>query len=179
MLQHVRDRETELMLRVKAASREAFQELYELYKKPLANFLYRLCWSRPLVDDLLQDVFLRLWRAAPSYEPTAKPSTYIFRVAHNAWLNLAARKKADALGEADRAEERDPAGDMQRAELQKAVRQAIAALPEHERECLVLSEYNGLKYAEIAEVLGVPVGTVKSRIFSAVQRLRGTLKDLG
>jgi RNA polymerase sigma-70 factor (ECF subfamily) len=178
MLQIMHDRETELMLRVKEQSQEAFHELYELYKRPLANFFFRLSWNRSLVDDLVQDVFLRLWRAAPNYEPTAKPSTYIFRIAHNLWINEATKKKADALEDADRAEERDPSSDLQRAETQKAVQRAIDALPEGERECLVLSEYNGLKYAEIGEILGIPVGTVKSRIFSAVQRLKEALKGL-
>jgi RNA polymerase sigma-70 factor, ECF subfamily len=166
------------MLSMKEGSEDAFRELYTLYARPLANFFHRMAWNRSLVDDLVQEVFLRLWRAAPSYQPTAKPSTYIFRIAHNLWINEATRKRADALEDADRPVERDPSADIERAEVQKAVQRAIEALPEGERECLVLSEYNGLKYAEISEVLGIPVGTVKSRIFSAVQRLREALKDV-
>ncbi|MBI2933203.1 MAG: sigma-70 family RNA polymerase sigma factor [Planctomycetes bacterium] len=172
------DRETELMVRVKAASAEAFQELYALYRKPLANFFYRLCWNRSLVDDLVQEVFLRLWRAAPTYEPSAKPSTYIFRIAHNLWMNEAAKKKATVLEDLEHAIERDPSDDAQRDELRKAVRRAIEGLPEGERECLILSEVNGLRYAEIGEILGIPIGTVKSRIFNAVRRLREALEGM-
>ena len=62
--------------------------------------------------------------------------------------------------------------------MQAAVQRAIESLPEGERECLVLSEYNGFKYAEIADILGIPLGTVKSRMFSAVQHLKEALKDL-
>ena len=171
------DRETQLMLRMKEGSEEAFREIYQLYARPLANFFYRMAWNRSLVDDLVQDVFLRLWRAAPGYEPTAKPSTYIFRIAHNLWINQATRRRAEALEDADRPVERDPAADLERMEVRQAVQRAIDALPAGERECLVLSEYNGLKYAEISEVLGIPIGTVKSRVFSAVQRLKVALKD--
>ena len=172
------DRETNLMLAVKGGSKEAFRELYGLYEKPLANFLYRLCWNRSLVEDLLQEVMLRVWRAAASYEPTAKVSTYLFRIAYNLWVNEAARKRAEALGEADPARDADPSAGMHRRELQAAVRRAIETLPNGEKECLILSEYNGMKYADIAEVLGIPVGTVKSRIFTATQRLREALKGM-
>ena len=87
------DRETELMLKIKEGSKEAFHELYTLYERPLANFLYRLCWNRSLVDDLVQEVLMRVWRAAPNYEPTAKVSTYIFRIAHNLWSTSPPRKR--------------------------------------------------------------------------------------
>lgn len=172
------DRETALMLAVKEGSSEAFRELYGLYEKPLASFLHRLCWNRSLVEDLLQEVMLRVWRAAATYEPKARVSTWIFRIAHNLWINESAKRKAEPLGNADPAGAADPSGGMARGELQQAVRRAIESLPEAERECLVLSEYNGMKYAEIAEVMGIPVGTVKSRIFTASQRLRESLKGL-
>lgn len=172
------DRETRLMLRVKEGDAAAFEELYGLFKRPLANFLYRLCWNRQLVDDLMQDVFLRLWRAAPNYEPTAKVSTYVFRIAHNLWINEGMKRREQAIQDLERSGDMDPGEDLVRGETQAAVKKAIDELPDGERECLVLSEYNGLKYAEISEILGIPVGTVKSRIFSAVQRLREKLKGI-
>src|SRR5262245_37774939 len=86
------DRATELMLRVKAGDRAAFEEIFRLYQKPLANYLFRLTANRARSEDLLQDTFLRLWKAAPTYEPSAKVSTYIFRIAHNLFLNDAARR---------------------------------------------------------------------------------------
>jgi RNA polymerase sigma-70 factor (ECF subfamily) len=172
------DRETELMLAVRGGSDQAFRELYEAYQKPLANFLYRMCWNRALVDDLVQEVFLRVWRSREQYEPTAKVSTYLFRIASNLWINYAEKKRESNLGDADRAGGGPPEESLERTELQQAVKRAVDALPEGDRLCLVLSEYNGLKYAEISEVLGIPVGTVKSRVFSAVQRLKVALKDL-
>ena len=172
------DRETELMLRVKAGDRAAFEELYRLYEKPLTNYLYRLSSNRARAEDLLQDSFLRLWKAAPTYEPTAKVSTYVFRIAHNLFLNDAARRREKALESMEAETRSDPASDLNRREVQSQVQRAVEALPDGEREVLLLSEYNGFKYAEISEILGIPVGTVKSRMFSAVQRLKEALKGL-
>lgn len=171
------DRETELMLRVKGGDRSAFAELFALFEKPILNYLYRLGRSRPLAEDLLQDAFLRVWKAAPGWEPAAKVSTWIFRIAHNLYLNEAARRREKPLDGADEASTQDPSDDLRRRELRAAVRKAVDALPEGEREVLLLSEFDGFKYAEIADVLGIPVGTVKSRMFSAVQRLKASLKD--
>ena len=172
------DREIELMLRVKGGDRSAFEELYRLYQKPLVNYLYRLCFNRPLAEDLLQEAFLRLWKAAPNYQPTAKVSTYVFRIAHNLFLNEAARRREKALEGADEEVRANPSSDLSRREVQSAVKKAIEALPDGERDCLLLSEYEGFKYAEISEILGIPVGTVKSRMFSAVQRLKESLKGM-
>lgn len=173
------DRETELMLKVKAGDRAAFEEIFHLYQKPLGNYLFRLTGNRARTEDLLQDTFLRLWKAAPTYEPSAKVSTYLFRIAHNLFLNDAARRREKALESGDAETRSDPASDLSRREIRSAVQRAVEALPDGEREVLVLSEYNGFKYAEISEILGIPVGTVKSRMFSAVQHLREALKGLG
>ena len=172
------DRETELMLRLKTGDQAAFAELYALYQKPLLNYLYRLSFNRTLAEDLLQETFLRIWKAASTYEPTAKVSTYVFRIAHNLFLNEAAKRRETALEGADNEMRADPASDLGRREVRNAVKKAIEGLPEGEREVLLLSEYNGFKYAEISEILGIPVGTVKSRMFSAVQRLKEALKGL-
>lgn len=169
------DAETELMLRVKAGDRSAFQQLFFAFQKPVLNYLYRLSRSVPLSEDLTQETFLRLWKAAATYEPTAKVSTYIFRIAHNLYLNEAARRREKAWDGAEEAAEHDPSTDLQRREVQSAVQKAIESLPDGEREVLLLSEFQGFKYAEISEILGIPVGTVKSRMFSAVQRLKKLL----
>jgi RNA polymerase sigma-70 factor (ECF subfamily) len=172
------DRETELMLRVKGGDRAAFEEIFHLYQKPLTNYLYRLSGNRARAEDLLQDAFLRLWKAAPGYEPSAKVSTYVFRIAHNLFLNDAARRREKALESMDAETRSDPSSDLNRREVVSQVQRAVESLPDGEREVLLLSEYNGFKYAEISEILGIPVGTVKSRMFSAVQRLKEALKGL-
>lgn len=173
------DRETRLMLEVKGGSRDAFEELYALFRKPLANFLHRLCWNPQLVDDLVQEVFLRVWRAAPSYEPKAKVSTWIFHIAHNLWINQSTKRREQPLEGTDAPVESAPEEGLERRELRDAVRRAVEALPAGEREVLILAEYNGFRYPEISEILGIPVGTVKSRMFSALRRLRENLEKRG
>ena len=111
------DLEMDLMLRVKAGDRAAFEEIFRLYQKPLANYLYRLTGNRTRAEDLLQDAFLRLWKAAPNYEPSAKVSTYVFRIAHNLFLNEAARRREKALESIDAETRSDPASDMNRREI--------------------------------------------------------------
>ncbi len=171
----MRDRETRLMLEVGKGSREAFVELYDLFRKPLANFFYRLCWDPQKIDDLLQEVFLRVWRAAPKYEPRARVSTWLFQIAHNLWINES-KKRRERIGHNLEAPlDAPPDGDLRRQETRKTVRRAVDALPEGLREVIVLAEYNGFKYQQISEILGIPVGTVKSRMFSATQRLREEL----
>src|SRR5262249_29154546 len=122
------DRETELMLRVKGGDRAAFEEIFHLYQKPLANYLFRLSGNRARAEDLLQDAFLRLWKAAPTYEPSAKVSTYIFRIAHNLFLNDAARRREKALESLESETRSDPSSDLSRRELQSAVQKAVESL---------------------------------------------------
>lgn len=172
------EREKELMLRAKGGDRAAFEEIFRLYEKPVLNYLFRMSRQRAAAEDLVQETFLRLWKALPGYEPTAKVSTYVFHIAHNLFLNAAARRREKPLEGADEPTRADPASDLQRRERESAVKRAVEALPDGEREVLLLSEFQGFKYAEISQVLGIPVGTVKSRMFSAVQRLKEALKGL-
>lgn len=170
------ERETQLMIAIRDGSTEAFEDLYTLLRRPVANYLYRLCGRASRVDDLVQEVFLRVWRAAPRWQPTAKVSTWIFQIAHNAWANEASRKREEAMPPEAQEIEVTPSRNMDRAETSEAVLSALLKLPEGEREVLVLAEYNGLRYEEISDVLGIPVGTVKSRMFNAMKRLREILR---
>src|SRR5436190_24225618 len=111
------DHETELMLLVKAGDRAAFEEIFHLYQKPLANYLFRLTGNRARSEDLLQDAFLGLWKAAPNYEPSAKVSTYIFLIAHTLFLNDAARRREKALESMEAETRSDPASDLNRREI--------------------------------------------------------------
>lgn len=169
------DHETDLMLRIKAGDAAALQELYRLYERPLFTYLYRLSGNRARAEDLLQETFLRVWRSAARYVPSAKVSTYLFHIAHNLFANDAARRRESALPPADPESPADPGDDLDRRDARFAVLKALKTLPEGERACLLLAEYQGLKYGEIAEILGIPEGTVKSRIFNALRRLREAL----
>lgn len=180
----------QLMLRIRERDKHAFERLYERYRTRLFHYLYRLCWNRHTAEDCLQEVFYRIWRAAEDYRVEGKVSSYLFQIAHNYWINAGKKKKpglfsalapstdgADEQPEARLAgKEPEPDTGMLRGELQIQVRAALDALPEHEREVVLLSEFEGFKYEDIGRILGIPEGTVKSRMFSAVRRLRDSLK---
>lgn len=165
------DRETALLLRVKEGDRSAFEELFRLYERPLGGYLWRLCGNRALAEDLLQDCFLRIWKAAPAWQPAARVSTWIFRIAHNLHLNEAARRKELPGTVPEGRTESVAAPDHEALQL------ALESLPDGERAVVLLSEIQGFTYAEIAEILDLPLGTVKSRMFTALRRLRDKLGD--
>lgn len=185
-------KERALMARIAEGDGRAFEALYEIYAKPVTNFLYRMCYDTALAEDCLQEVFMRIWKHAPIWRGQCKVSTFIFQVAKNYGLN--ARDKAAryrtrygnghrdedepggaAMGEPV-AEAAGPAGTLAGEELRTLVRSAIETLPEDQRVVVHLSQVQGLTYREIAEVLQVPTGTVKSRMAAAADALRRKLE---
>lgn len=168
-----------LMEAIGRGDRDAFEALYTKYKGPVGNFLYKMSWDSALSEELLQEVFLSIWRTAARYEARAKVSTYLFTLARNAFINTS-RKGSHRREAEGAARKRETApldeADPDRGELSGRVKAAIEALPEDEREALVLAYYNGLPYQEIAEIQAVPVGTIKSRVHRALGRLRDVLK---
>lgn len=182
--------DAELMAQVRDGDMEAFSMLVDRHRPRLHNFFYRLCWDREEAADAAQETLVRLWLARQRYEPRASFTTYLYAIAWNHWLNrLRAMKRRprvtpleDQLGRGGRRLLRqmlaraEPAEDavMRRYRMQR-IRGAIRQLPDRQHVVFVLSHYEGLRYAEIAEVLGIPVGTVKSRMHHAVARLRELL----
>jgi RNA polymerase sigma-70 factor (ECF subfamily) len=172
------EHEEELARRIAGGDAKAFDELYEAYKRPIANLLYRLCFDRILVDDLLQEVFVRLWRGCRTFRGESKISTFIFRIAYNVWFNEARRGRESPTGNLDHGiDASEPSEGVENRERRASVQEAIRSLPPREQAVLILSEYNNLPYEEISEILEIPVGTVKSRMHSALRRMREQLKD--
>jgi len=165
-----------LMDKIKNDDRNAFAELYERYKHRLVNFFYQLGSDIKLAEDGLQEVFFRIWQYRSRYQPRARVSTYLYRIAKNYWLNEVKRLKhrtvpiqsveKDLLGQEVLSQQ---SGNQ---ELISSIKNAIDQLPEKEKMVLVLSEYQGLKYREIAEVLDIAEITVKTRMARAIKRLR-------
>jgi RNA polymerase sigma-70 factor (ECF subfamily) len=172
------DSDIELMLRVKQGDEEAFDELARRYRRSLTNFFYSLCWNYDTSQDFTQEVLVCVWLARERYEPSAKFSTYIFRIARNRWLtSLRSRKcRPEALFLEETWEPSLPEPSLERLLIRRyedrRIRLAVSRLPDHYRLVFVLSQFQDMKYAEIAEILEIPVGTVKSRMSSAVHILR-------
>jgi RNA polymerase sigma-70 factor (ECF subfamily) len=175
-----------LMQRVqRCGDAAAFAELAGRYRGQLKRFFAALLPDPALADDFAQETLLRLWLSRSRYRPDGKFSAYLFQIARHYYLNQRLRYRARA----DREVSTDT-GDgleialpprtqpetilLERRERERRA-EAIAALPEHYRVVFELSHFDGLKYAEIARHLGIPVGTVKSRRAEAVRRLRQRL----
>lgn len=182
--------DAELMARVQQEDAEAFALLAQRHKPWLTRMLYHLFWDREEAEDGAQEVLLRLWLARGRYEPTANLRTFLFTIARNYWHNRstrvirrhAAKSLEEQFGPGTRAlieelADRDPTPEQQVIERYEVfrIRRAVDGLPEKQRLVFILSQYGDMRYGEIAELLGIPEGTVKSRMSAAVERLRRAL----
>jgi len=158
-----------LMQEFQGGSRTAFEELYSRYSGPLYGFFRRRLANPQRAEDLAQETFLVVIRGATRYEPRALVRTYLYAIAMK--LLFAERRKQLREGPANEVAAEPPTAETPETGLW--VRQAVARLDAPEREILMLREYEQLSYAEIAELLRVPVNTVRSRLF----RARLALKD--
>jgi len=180
----------ELMVAFKEGDPEAFDALLRRYERMLANYFYKQCYDRTFAQDLVQETFLRILRSAHRYRPEAKFKTFLFTVARNLWIDQHRSRKsaprtisADTpwgdegatLGDTVAAETTSAADRMENREAAGLVRQALQELPDGQRDVWILAVDQDLKQREIAAVLEIPLGTVKSRMNAAVTRLRGLL----
>lgn len=180
-----------LLLALKAGEFAAFSTIVDRHQRSLINFFYHLCWDRQTAEDCAQEVFLRVYSHREGYEPQAKFTTFLFRIARNLWID---RVRSDAvrgraaslerrfsgddgpsLGERLPARSPSPVDLLAQEEQQVALRRAIDRLPEEQKAVVILSEIQGLKYQDIGAILDVPVGTVKSRMHTAMEKLKELL----
>jgi len=161
-----------LMLEFQRGSREAFDELFARYREPLHGFFRRRLSSQDSAEDLTQETFLAVIRAAVRYEPRAMVKTYLYGIALKL---LAAEQRRLSGNEPQIDDDHEPAKDG-RSDDALWVRQALEKLDSGEREILMLREYEQLNYAEIAELLRLPVNTVRSRLFRSRMALKGFLE---
>lgn len=162
----------ELMLEFQKGSTEAFTELFQRYAQRLYGFFRRRLAHPTRAEELTQDVFVAVLKGATRYEPRALFRTYLYSIAVR--MLTAERRKA-GREVADAAQGADPVQPAQ-AETAAWVRDAVERLEATEREILLLREYEELSYEEMAQVLGIPVNTVRSRLFRARMALRELLE---
>jgi len=184
-----------LMLEHGKGSEACYAELVRRHQKGVLNFTFRMVNNRHVAEELTQEVFIALVRNADRYQPTAKFTTYMYTIASNIvskeWARQKRRPKAFSLSGwwsgHDGDDESDPLEQMsderanvllafQKGEISEAVNEALRHLPEHQRETFILRRFQDMSYEEIAEVMEVPVGTVKSRVVRAERALRPYLE---
>lgn len=186
--------DVELMQRVRRGDRQAFRELVERHQRAVINSIYRAIGDSWEAEDLAQQVFVQVYRAAPRYKPTAKFTTWLFTIVHNLVVNeyrrrsRHAKKSLDALtapgaqGEPGMAfadkETIDPAQVATRRELEQQIRAAVERLPAQQRSAVILCRYEGWAYEDIAATLKCSVGAVKSLLHRARVTLKEELRGL-
>src|SRR5438128_11631171 len=180
----------DLMLAYAAGDAAAFDTLYARHRGGVYRYLLRQCRHSGAVDELFQDVWMNLIRARASYAVTAKFTTYLYRLAHNRLIDYYRASGQVTLVSADDEAYEDivvslPAeGSAQpdrraaNRELRARLKAAVSALPPAQREAFLLQHEGGLSLSEIADLTGVGVETVKSRLRYAMNKLRGDLSDL-
>jgi RNA polymerase sigma-70 factor (ECF subfamily) len=172
--------DAELMADVREGDRDAFARLVDRHKDAVVSYLTRLCGDRDRAEDLAQDSFLRLFRAADGYREQGFLRAYLFRIATNLVRSEERRERRlrlllPFLSGRDRAEPSAASG-MLLQEMHRQVAGAVAALPLRFRVPLVLHEIEGWSYADIAQELRCREGTVKSRIFRGRRQLKQRLE---
>lgn len=162
------------LLRLVAAGDEAaFGDLYQLYSQPVFNYLLRLINDSAVAEELLQDVFLAVWQGARRFREEARVKTWLLRIAHHQAVSWLRRKRpAVPLDEATEIAVDDPIDDhLARAWRADQIRQALDRLSVKHRAVIELTFVHELSYAEIAEIVDCPIGTVKSRMSYALRHL--------
>jgi len=169
----------ELIQRTAGGDRSAFEDLYRRYARSVFGLALRRLGDRGRAEDAVQETFASIWRSAASYRPErGAGAPWLYAVARNAIVDRA-RTRTDTP--ADVPDEPSPdVGPAERAELSWVswrVHRALEELPEREREVIALAYWSGLSQSEVAEFLGIPLGTVKTRTRTALQRLAELLGD--
>lgn len=184
------DYDAQLMLRVKDGDGASFTELLEKHRLPVVHFLYRMIQDHSISEELAQEVFLRVYRSRNTYEPTAKFTTWLFRIAtHLAlnWLRDGKHERGqerldDDSGEGPVRQVADRDVTVEQKMLYEVrldeVRRAISALPEKQRAAVLMHKYEEMEYSQIAKALDCSESAVKSLLFRAYETLRARLAHM-
>lgn len=180
--------EVDLLAQYRAGDSQAFRKLVDSYRDRMLQFFYRLCWDRDRAEDLVQDLFLKLLLGSKRYRPEGRLGTFVYRVATNLWIDhyrqMRPRPRFYSFdqvtypnGETGPSREyagadKSPLQHVTDSEEKGAMRRALDSLTEPHRIVFELAVYQERPYGEISELLGIPVGTVKSRMHNTVQALK-------
>lgn len=170
--------------RAKRGDQEAFAWLVETYQGPVYRLVLRMGLSPADAEEAAQNAFVAAWRGLPEFRGDAKFSTWLYRLSTNAAIDFARREKKHTghadINELERPDDGpSPQETVERRERSDAIRDAVAALPEQYRQVLLLRYMQELSYGEIGSALGLPEGTVKSRINRAKSQLKAALSGSG
>jgi RNA polymerase sigma-70 factor, ECF subfamily len=184
--------DVDVMLRVKTGDESAFTYLVQKYRRSMVGFMYRMCHNPSTAEELAQEVFLRVYRSRTSYEPSAKFTTWLYRIATNLAVNHARDTRHERPENTVRLDEPDQETgttpdladesltveeQILKRERLAAIRSKVNALPERQRVAVIMHKYQQMDYREIANVLKLSESATKSLLFRAYETLREQLKE--
>src|SRR5712671_211298 len=184
--------DVDVMLRVKTGDESAFAYLVQKYRRPMVGFMYRLCHNPSTAEELAQEVFLRVYRSRTSYEPSAKFTTWLYRIATNLAVNHARDTRHERpenitnLDEPDAESGQTPdladkapniEEEILRRERLAAIRKKVDALPERQKTAVLMHKYQQMDYKQISEILKLSESATKSLLFRAYETLRTQLRE--
>lgn len=187
------DSDLELMLRVTHGDEDSFGVLLSRHRGPLLSYFVRMVRDQGLAEDLAQEVFLRVYQARERYQPEARFTTWLYRIATNLALNAIRDRRSDPVvleagvepdkelsSPLERAADSRPTAEEQMAESdrERLIREAIESLPRKQRAAVILHKYHEVDYRQIASILKVSESAVKSILFRAYESLRVRLEPL-
>jgi RNA polymerase sigma-70 factor (ECF subfamily) len=166
-----------LLARVAKKDREALSEVYARFQRPLFRYLFHLLGQKELAEDILQEVIVIVWQKAHTFQRTSQAASWIFGIAHHQAFKALRRDTSTAFVSLEAAmgipdETLDPEADMLRQTTHEEVAQALACLSHEHREVLELAFFQDFACKEIAAIVGIPLGTVKSRLSYARRALK-------
>lgn len=180
MISITQTNESELVSKAQHGDRNAFSELVRTHVHRVFSVVYRMCGDRQLAEDAAQEAFIQAWLRMKSYRPQSSFRNWLYRIAVNTAIDMLRKEKrilpdaVETLKLVDKSLGPEPI--VVNTERTEAIRNAVVGLPDASRAVLVLREYEGLSYKEIAEALDIPVGTVMSRLNYARKLLREKLE---
>jgi len=171
-----------LMLRYQDGDISAFETLYKRHNDPLYRYLLRMCRHKATAEDIFQDVWSKIVKSRGSYRPTAKFTTFLYRVAHNCFIDHVRRNKRHANGSKLEAERHSHPGEQpetlaERSLAKERLSRALMDLPDEQRDVFLLHEEAGLNLDQIASVTGCNRETAKSRLRYAINKLRAAIDE--
>ncbi|MBA7625716.1 RNA polymerase sigma-H factor [subsurface metagenome] len=171
-------REIEVIRQILQGDIESFRLLLERYERPVVRMVRNITNNIESYEDVAQDVFFTAYRKLASFDPARSSfSTWLFTIARNKSLNVLKKKRVLSMSELpERADSRKPSDNMARKEFFDRLDRELQALPSRQRRAFVLAEFEKLPYEQIAQIEGVRIGTIKSRINRAKNKLRLALK---
>jgi RNA polymerase sigma-70 factor, ECF subfamily len=174
----LRPTDEDLLERVGRRDRDAFEVLYRRYSRSMLGLALRRLGDRGRAEDALQETFTAIWRAAKTYRPERGPAApWLFAVARNSISDRGrARREPPAEAPDEASDEAGPDERVEQSWLAFRVHSALETLPDHERQLIELAYWSGLSQSEIANLVGIPLGTVKTRTRSALARLADELE---